>query len=154
MDDIIDRLRKLKSKKSKKASPLEDFFEPEEVETTQPETDIGEGDLDIKPLGKSGPHEEIAEEPQEGAPDAPRLSSTDQNLAKGIRELSFDDLEEPPDGAMATPMAQKADELPKQVIEISIQDPNRIKQLKLIVALLEAEQFEAAKQEIDNMITF
>jgi hypothetical protein len=152
LDDIINRLRKLKSKKAKKASPLEDFFEPEETESAAHESDISESDLDIKPLGKSGKQEEVAEPPQESAPPAGSSASTEQDLAKGIRELSFDDLEEPSDEEATASIEQKTDKQEQQVIELSTQDPKKIKHLKLIVALLEAEQYEAARQEIDNMI--
>jgi hypothetical protein len=151
LDDIINRLKKLKNKKTKKASPLDDFFEPDETETAQPESGIVEGDLDIKPLGKSGRQEEAVEQPQEGEPPAAVPSSSDQNLAKGIRELSFDDLEEPSNGQATE--ERKTEAHRQQVIELSTQDPKKIKQLKLIVALLEADQYEAARQEIDNMIT-
>ncbi len=153
LDDIINRLRKLKDKKAKKDSPLEDFFEPEEIETTQPESDIGENGLDIKPLGKSVTQEEAVEQPQENAPVGERPPHTNQDLAKGIRELSFDDLEETSDDEASATIEQKTEKQGQQVIELSTQDPKKIKHLRLIVALLEAEQYEAARQEIDNMIT-
>lgn len=153
MDDIINRLRKLKNKKAQKASPLEDFFEPDETEAAPSESDIEETDLDIKPLGKTGQESSAVEQPQESDPSIESPPGTAQDLAKGIRELSFDDLEESPDEEAPAPTEQESEGHVQQVIELSTQDPNKIKHLRLIVALLEAEQYEAARQEIDNMIT-
>lgn len=150
MDDIISRLKKLKSKKGKKASPLDDFFEPDEQEIETEGTDITESDLDIKPLGKSGQEKEPAEQPRETAPSA-EIPTSGENLAKGIRELSFDDLDETAD-SNAPPTELQSETIKRHVIELSTEDPEKVKHLKLIVALLEAEQYEAARQEIDNMI--
>jgi hypothetical protein len=153
MDDIIKRLKKLKDKKEKKASPLDDFFEPDEKETPEPDTDIGETGLDIKPLGKTAQEEKTSEHAatDEMVEEMPRTTSTAQSLAKGIRELSFNDLGEASGEQRPESDEGSAGEY-QQVIELSTQDPEKIKHLKLIVALLEAEQYEAARQEIDNMI--
>jgi hypothetical protein len=152
LDDIINRLKKLKDKKAKKASPLEDFFEPDEIESEQSESNVNESGLDIKPLGKPGQQEETVEQSQENPPVEERPLHTEQDLAKGIRELSFNDLGESVQADVPQPAEQKTEGTGQQVIELSTQDPNKIKHIKLIVALLEAEQFEAARQEIDNMI--
>jgi hypothetical protein len=151
LDDIINRLKKLKDKKAKKVSPLDDFFEPDEIGSTQPESESTETGLDIKPLGKQG-QQEIPEEPQESAPAEEKLTGSEKDLAKGIRELSFDDLDESSEADTLQAAEEGTDRTGQQVIELSTNDPNKIKHLKLIVALLEADQFEAARQEIDNMM--
>ncbi len=152
MDDIINRLKKLKGKKGQNASPLDDFFEPDEQEIESQESDTAASGLDIKPLGKSGQQSEPADQTQQTAPVAEIPSSTEKDLAKGIRELSFDDLEDTPD-EHEPPPEQHDEELTQYLIELSTKDPQKVKHIKLIVALLEADQYEAARQEIDNMIT-
>lgn len=147
MDDIIEKLRKLKQKKGKETSPLEEFFETEkkignEVDTT---TGATESDLDIKPFGKTSYKEPPAKERtevREGTKNSDTIST------KGIREFSFDDLETSVD----TKEMGKETKEEKTLIEIKSQEPKKVKYIKLIIALLDADQYDVAHREIDKLI--
>ncbi len=140
MDNIIDRLKKLKKKKEIDSSPLDDLFETEK-ETENEGDKKTDSELEIKPFGRSsreGP-------PKEEATQAPeRIPGTIP--AKGIRELSFDEIE---DSGEIEP-SKKETETEKITIELTSRDPQKVKYLKLIVALLESGQYKAAQQEIDR----
>ena len=143
MDNIIDRLKKLKKKKEIDSSPLDDLFETEkETENGVDEkTESTDSELEIKPFGRSSREEP----PEEEATQSPkRISGTIS--AKGIRELSFDEIE---DSGEIEP-SKKETETEKITIKLTSRDPQKVKYLKLIVALLESGQYKAAQQEIDK----
>lgn len=146
MDDVIEKLKKLKQKKGKGTSPLEEFFEIEKNignngDTT---TESSESDLDIKPLGKTSYEEAPTKERakvREGTKNSNNIS------AKGIREFSFDDLE----AFAETKEMEKETREEKTLVEIKSQEPQKVKYIKLIIALLEADQYDVALQEIDKL---
>jgi len=144
LDNIIDRLKKLKKKKDIDSSPLDDLFETgKETENgVNEKTDSG---LEIKPFGRSSREES----PEEEATQVPeRISGTIPS--KGIRELSFDEIE---DSGEIKP-SKKETKKDKINIELTSRDPQKVKYLKLIVALLESGQYKAAHQEIDKFKNF
>lgn len=148
MDNIIDRLKKMKEKKGKESSPLDDFFKTEEENVTDKDANATsvESDLDIKPIGKPASEEAQIQSSPPQQDTSLEDAKTEEELAKGIRELSFDDLDEKPEDE-SEEISQK-----KAVIEIDASDPEKVKRISLIVALLDAEQLEAAHQEIDKML--
>jgi hypothetical protein len=147
LDNIIDKLKKMKGKKGKDSSPLDEFFTTEEDgESVEEETSsASENDLDIKPIGKPGVETTQVESPPPQQEINTEERKTDEKLAKGIRELSFDDLDSE---------TEEEEEIPqgKTTIEIDSSDPEKVKRIRLIVALLDADQLEAAHQEIDKML--
>lgn len=142
MDNIIERLKRLKGKKAINSSPLEEFFETEEGENhDDTKTESTESELTIKPLGKIS-HEETQEK------DVIETEEEKKNNipTKGIREFSFEELATPGE----TNDEEEAKE-EKNLIEIKSQDPQKVKHIKLIAALLDAGQYEAAQLEIDKL---
>jgi hypothetical protein len=140
MDNIIDRLKKLKKKKEIDSSPLDDLFETEK-ETENGVDEKTDSGLEIKPFGRSS-REEPPEKETTQTPE--RISGTIPS--KGIRELSFDEIE---DSGEIEP-SKKETKTEKIIIELSSRDPQKAKYIKLIVALLEAGQYKAARQEINK----
>lgn len=130
MDDVIEKLKHLKEKKEAESSPLDEFFEPEKEDKNEveKEEEPKKDGLDIKHLGKTPPKEVSEKEPTEVREEIKNNIPT-----KGIRELSFE--EDETSG------------------ETTSQNPQKVKLIKLIVALLEAEQFEAVQGEIEKLKT-
>ncbi|TET17668.1 MAG: hypothetical protein E3J78_07320 [Candidatus Cloacimonadota bacterium] len=147
MDDIIEKLKKRKGKKSKSASPLDDFFSKEEETENDASAKASENGLDIKPFGRTMHGQDKTETAPEVLPDdQEHFVGKEHELAKGIRELTFDEID---DAEEADTPKQK--ETKNTTVEIHIGDQTKLKHIKLIVALLEAGQFEVAHQEIDRM---
>ncbi len=147
MDDIIEKLKKLKGKKSKSVSPLDDFFSIEEETENDASAETSENGLNIKPFGRTMQGQDKTETASKVPPDdQEHFVREEHELAKGIRELTFDEIE---DAEETDTPKQKATE--NTTVEIQIGDQTKIKHIKLIVALLEAGQFEVAHQEIDRM---
>lgn len=150
MDDIIDKIKKLKEKKSKDASPLDDFFEEEKADENEEEISKKEkSDLDIKPLGKSSSDKE--DTPSSKTIPPKRKAATSENAdipSKGIREVNFDEMEESEGSTDSEEISTVSDNF----IEIKTQDPEKLKHIKLIVALLDAEQYKAARSEFNKLV--
>ena len=151
LDNVIDKLKKIRKKELKESSPLDDFFEAEEKPENENNngTTSTEGGLDITPLGKSAKTEAYVEAKETVAESYEGRKNLDKDLAKGIRELSFDELDSSPENRGMESEREKEN----IVIEIQSKEPAKVKQIKLIIALLDADQFEAAHQEIDNLIS-
>ena len=149
MDNIIEKLKKLKGKGQEETSPLDDFFKEKikDLEAEEEKNDTTENDLDIKPLGKTKSKNSVDNAKEEIVTEK-TTPTRDNVLSKGIRELSMDDLESFPEQIDNT-----EDDVTKEIIEIKTTNPQKVKLLKLIVALLEAEQFEAAYREIEKLKT-
>ncbi len=143
MDDIIDKLKKKKETSSMDPSPLKQFFVQNEDDEAVAESETEEPELDIKQLGKKSTDipvekkaETVTEEVKENIP------------TSGIREFSFDELEKSP--VSKTPN-EPIKENGTTFIEIRSHNSQKIKHVKLIVALLEADQYDIAHQEIDKL---
>jgi len=148
MDDIIEKLKKLKGNGQEETSPLDDFFKEKikDLEAEEEKSETTENDLDIKPLGKTKKKNSTTVNTNEEIVTEKSVPNRDNVLSKGIRELSMDDLENFPEETDAT-------ENDVETIEIKTTNPQKVKLLKLIVALLEAEQYEAAYREIEKLKT-
>ena len=148
MDDIIEKLKKLKGNGQEETSPLDDFFKEKikDLEAEEEKSETTENDLDIKPLGKTKKKNSTTVNTNEEIVTEKSVPNRDNVLSKGIRELSMDDLENFPEETDAT-------ENDVKTIEIKTTNPQKVKLLKLIVALLEAEQYEAAYREIEKLKT-
>lgn len=148
MDDIIEKLKKLKGNGQEETSPLDDFFKEKikDLEAEEEKSETTENDLDIKPLGKTKEKNSTTVNTNEEIVTEKSVPNRDNVLSKGIRELSMDDLENFPEETDAT-------ENDVETIEIKTTNPQKVKLLKLIVALLEAEQYEAAYREIEKLKT-
>jgi hypothetical protein len=150
LDDIIDKIKKLKEKKSHGSSPLDDFFEEEKVQENEEEISKKEkSDLDIKPLGRTSSDKADTPTKQIIPTGENATATTNVDLpSRGIREVTFDEMEESEESVDA----DKVSAAPDNSIEIKTQDPAKVKHIKLIVALLDAEQYEAARSEVDKLI--
>ena len=148
MDDIIEKLKKLKGNGQEETSPLDDFFKEKikDLEAEEEKSETTVNDLDIKPLGKTKEKNSTTVNTNEEIVTEKSVPNRDNVLSKGIRELSMDDLENFPEETDAT-------ENDVKTIEIKTTNPQKVKLLKLIVALLEAEQYEAAYREIEKLKT-
>lgn|GEM_PF-6452315 len=142
MDDIIDKLKKLKGYGEMDSSPLKEFFPNEEEEKAETENESKESDLEIKSLGKN--HQDTAPVQQNNPPTAQKPS--DNIPSTGIREFSFDDLEKSADIEN-----ESENKNTPTLIETKSLEPKKVKHIRLIVALLDADQYDTAHQEIDKL---
>lgn len=144
MDDIIKKLRKLKGEKGKTVSPLDDFFETKEgnEEENDKYLETNTDDIDIKPFGKQTSQDTLKKDEKEITKEV-----KDNLPTKGIREFTFDDLEK----ADKTVSLEEEIKNVKSTVVIKSENTEKIKRIKLITALLDAEQYETARQEINKL---
>jgi len=144
LDDIIKKLRKLKGEKGKTVSPLDDFFETKEgnEEENDKYLETNTDDIDIKPFGKQTSQDTLKKDEKEITKEV-----KDNLPTKGIREFTFDDLEK----ADKTVSLEEEIKNVKSTVVIKSENTEKIKRIKLITALLDAEQYETARQEINKL---